>query len=978
MVPFSSNPPPPPPAPPMKSCSSKVRAPPPPPLNAPRIGGTPPPPPPPVTRKPSTVGLETQEELIKKYQEEHQSPMVRKISRVMARRHSDFPDEDDEKESMVPIHLLAFRGEVEAVKQAILADGSLIDKKFCYQEESLLTAQEQNNEYYIPPPLMANFIKNALTLEVKKMSLDQRWHLSNSFADSTLLHYACAGDRLGVVKLLLQFGADSTKVNAGNKKPDYYTSNPNIRDSLLPNSLELGTPAIGKRKSIVTTDTPRQGAYRSSILNLRSAPTPPARSIQARKSAPVPMTIEEKTSASSQPSMSKDMIRQMLLAKKEKEGVRKEKVDVTEEKQIEKVKTEGKDTLKKETPTTELAARTEVNETRRGSGLNKRRLSRVLQSRRFRTSIGSDTAVEKPNEEKIENKKEIETEKEKEKAQDVIRRSSIVSTSSTMGKRRLSRVLQSRRFRDSMKMDKNDSEEPNVVNKSVEENKQKSEFEKRKLIAGQLNSIRLTPDSLRLIPSSQRRPSIAEMIARIKGENEVERKKERSASKSSSADKRKKSRGKTKSTDSAGRERKSKRSSSKKIPMMKIKLPEVRPLVMRKLSVGGEGELKASVYSLKKNRESPAVPVALVPHEALSSESEGEPKGDSKILDNNNPFSGAAEGIPSDDSRFSSLKKKLVADAPHGIVSSRRISGIDTSLDYLEAWEQKVVRGQDDTVLAVISAAMLQDGLVQDGAREAAKFVQRARRMERQEAMVKERRESVQRMYKKLTPIEKVAQSVLKGRHGSVNVFKVLLDGEELGSEDEKREFGEEEEREKEYWDGRRADSVFVLDNNSIIANVAVTPKAKKKVPKMLDLTFKEMIWRQAGTNKMEIRDASKDKYEAIRQDAYKHGMKLMLREFQSYAHLDRWEAIEYFHQKELQRRRMFLHQQKNTKSTPAIPPKDLVTVAPFSKSGGGWVEEGSPETPEALERALNVAMEWDISRGLVRRLDTPSGGFSE
>lgn len=128
------------------------------------------------------------------------------------------------------LHLDAFNGNIGKIERAISRNENIVNQYFAYSEASLLTDEEQRNEHYIPPPALPKLIRLTLKKPVQTMTLDQRWLLSNAFADSTLLHYACAGDQLEVVKLLLQSGADWTLVNASNKTADTYTQSDAIRE----------------------------------------------------------------------------------------------------------------------------------------------------------------------------------------------------------------------------------------------------------------------------------------------------------------------------------------------------------------------------------------------------------------------------------------------------------------------------------------------------------------------------------------------------------------------------------------------------------------------------------------------------------------------------------------------------------------------------------------------------------------------------
>ena len=162
-------------------------------------------------------------------------PMMKKLSRVLnTRRFSKEKKELEcgasEADSSLGYHLDAFHGKIGVIQKAISRDKYVVNQYFNYSTSPLLTEAEISNSHYIPPPPLPKLIKLTLKKTVATMTLDQKWLLMYSFADSTLLHYACAGDQYEVVKLLLESGADWRMANAVNKTADAYTIQESIRE----------------------------------------------------------------------------------------------------------------------------------------------------------------------------------------------------------------------------------------------------------------------------------------------------------------------------------------------------------------------------------------------------------------------------------------------------------------------------------------------------------------------------------------------------------------------------------------------------------------------------------------------------------------------------------------------------------------------------------------------------------------------------
>lgn len=125
-----------------------------------------------------------------------------------------------------PPHILAYEGRFEELKAAIQENPYIVDEAYNYNGNTpLLSRQEENDELFIPPPLVPKNVRAALAIgDVRRMSREDRWVLAKGFDESSLLHYACAGNRLQIVKYLIEHaGADRHAVNINQKPAEYYT-----------------------------------------------------------------------------------------------------------------------------------------------------------------------------------------------------------------------------------------------------------------------------------------------------------------------------------------------------------------------------------------------------------------------------------------------------------------------------------------------------------------------------------------------------------------------------------------------------------------------------------------------------------------------------------------------------------------------------------------------------------------------------------
>jgi hypothetical protein len=136
------------------------------------------------------------------------------------------------------ITAVAFQGDTDRLRRFVENNPKLVNKKYDASVQNLLSIEEMNDPFYIPPPQIPKNVRSALyqNQKNKRMSLDHRWLLANSFSGSTLLHYACAGDQYDAVVLLLDNDADSRITNLAGKEADFYSLDDRIKTLLRPSS----------------------------------------------------------------------------------------------------------------------------------------------------------------------------------------------------------------------------------------------------------------------------------------------------------------------------------------------------------------------------------------------------------------------------------------------------------------------------------------------------------------------------------------------------------------------------------------------------------------------------------------------------------------------------------------------------------------------------------------------------------------------
>eukprot|EP00598_Pedospumella_elongata_P016236 CAMPEP_0185015318 /NCGR_PEP_ID=MMETSP1098-20130426/99771_1 /TAXON_ID=89044 /ORGANISM="Spumella elongata, Strain CCAP 955/1" /LENGTH=1114 /DNA_ID=CAMNT_0027544441 /DNA_START=92 /DNA_END=3437 /DNA_ORIENTATION=- len=186
--------------------------------------------------------------------EDSRPPMMKRLTRVLSTRRMSAGTSDDANDPCVSCHIDALYGRIGIVTKAINRDNGIVIQPFSFSATSLLSPEEEDNEFYIPPPALPKLVRLTLKKPVEIMTLDQRWLLQHAFAGSTLLHYACAGDQYEVAKLLLEKGADWTIVNGSNKTAEMYTVDERVRD-LFANAEDRYTPYSAIKKQPTPTPT---------------------------------------------------------------------------------------------------------------------------------------------------------------------------------------------------------------------------------------------------------------------------------------------------------------------------------------------------------------------------------------------------------------------------------------------------------------------------------------------------------------------------------------------------------------------------------------------------------------------------------------------------------------------------------------------------------------------------------------------------
>lgn len=127
-----------------------------------------------------------------------------------------------------PPHILAYEGRFDELQAVIEENPYIALETFNYNGNTpLLTRQEENDEMFVPPPLVPKNIRSALAVgDVRRMTREERWVLAKGFQDSSLLHYACAGNRFRIVKYLIEVvGVDRHVLNSNHKPAEFYSNN---------------------------------------------------------------------------------------------------------------------------------------------------------------------------------------------------------------------------------------------------------------------------------------------------------------------------------------------------------------------------------------------------------------------------------------------------------------------------------------------------------------------------------------------------------------------------------------------------------------------------------------------------------------------------------------------------------------------------------------------------------------------------------
>jgi hypothetical protein len=180
-------------------------------------------------------------------------PTFRRISVTLQNRRVSRQNDDENRAAPIvshdPIHLACLKGNLLRVIELLSQDKSLLNQKIIFSEFSdrypaLLTQEEEEDETYLPPPQIPKTIRAALhafadsssyssSSSSYRLNHDQRWLIQNSFNGSTLLHFACAGDGLEIVKYLVAEGADLNLVNEVHRPAEFYTMNDEIKELIL-------------------------------------------------------------------------------------------------------------------------------------------------------------------------------------------------------------------------------------------------------------------------------------------------------------------------------------------------------------------------------------------------------------------------------------------------------------------------------------------------------------------------------------------------------------------------------------------------------------------------------------------------------------------------------------------------------------------------------------------------------------------------
>ena len=171
------------------------------------------------------------------------------------------------------------------------------------------------------------------------------------------------------------------------------------------------------------------------------------------------------------------------------------------------------------------------------------------------------------------------------------------------------------------------------------------------------------------------------------------------------------------------------------------------------------------------------------------------------------------------------------------------------------------------------------------------------------------RADKLQQMLGKLTPIEHIASGLLHagGGKGSSSISNAFVD---RAAGVARLLANHSDGHEHEYEDEHEHDSVAKdIDGEAevtrAVANNIVEDLLTSRVPVFTQqphsLTYREMIWRRAGYHmNSALGDVHSNDYQRLRIEAYHMGMRLLKKEFQSYANKDRWEAVDMVEEQRL------------------------------------------------------------------------------
>jgi hypothetical protein len=184
--------------------------------------------------------------------------MVKRLSRVMRQHRLSEVSINSNHENDIEPNIAALRGELDSLRIYLEKHAELVNHQFPHfsKDGPLLTEEEEEDKLYQPPPQFPRAIKAALMVPLRyQMTRDQRWLVDHCFGGSTLLHYACAGDQVDVVRYLIEVkNADRTILNNMRKLPEFYTSDERIKQLLYDAAITQSASAVAaipRKQSII-------------------------------------------------------------------------------------------------------------------------------------------------------------------------------------------------------------------------------------------------------------------------------------------------------------------------------------------------------------------------------------------------------------------------------------------------------------------------------------------------------------------------------------------------------------------------------------------------------------------------------------------------------------------------------------------------------------------------------------------------------